>query len=68
VERPKASVAEMLGEFAREFALLLLVFVPLDVLFKDPREPFFWIGIAVTLVICVILFTGGVWIERRRRE
>jgi len=41
----------MLGEFAREFALLLLVFVPLDVLFKDKREPYFWIGIAVTLVI-----------------
>ena len=58
----------MFGEFAREFALLLLVFVPLDVLFKDEREPYFWIGIAVTLVICGILFTGGVLIERRRRE
>jgi drug/metabolite transporter (DMT)-like permease len=68
MDRPKASVAEMLGEFAREFALLLLVFVPLDVLFKDEREPYFWIGIAVTLVICAILFTGGVWIERRRQE
>jgi hypothetical protein len=58
----------MFGEFAREFALLLLVFVPLDVLFKDQREPYFWIGIAVTLVICALLFTGGVLIERRRRE
>ena len=68
MDRPKASVAEMFGEFAREFALLLLVFVPLDVLFKDQREPYFWIGIAVTLVICALLFTGGVLIERRRRE
>jgi hypothetical protein len=58
----------MLGEFAREFALLLLVFVPLDVLFKDQDEPYSWIGIALTLVICAILFTGGVLIERRRRE
>jgi hypothetical protein len=58
----------MFGEFAREFALLLLVFVPLDVLFKDEREPYFWIGIAATLVICALLFTGGVLIERRRRE
>jgi hypothetical protein len=58
----------MFGEFAREFALLLLVFVPLDVLFKDQREPYFWIGIAVTLVICALLFTGGVLIERRGRE
>ena len=68
MDRPKASVAEMFGEFAREFALLLLVFVPLDVLFKDEREPYFWIGIAATLVICPPLFTGGVLIERRRRE
>jgi hypothetical protein len=58
----------MLGEFARELALLLLVFVPLDVLFNGEREPFFWIGIAATLVICAVLFTGGVWIERRRSE
>jgi len=58
----------MLGEFAREFALLLLVFVPLDVLFKDQDEPYFWIGIAATLVICAILFTGGVLIERKRRQ
>lgn len=61
-------MAEMLGEFAREFALLLLVFVPLDVLFKDQGEPYFWIGIALTLLICAILFTGGVLIERKRRQ
>jgi hypothetical protein len=63
------TVAEMMGEMFREAAVLVLVFVPLEVL----GGYHFTLGWTITSLIvettaitCVVLATIGMWIERRR--
>ena len=57
-----ASVAKMFGEFCREAAVLLVVFIPLDLWRPLPGAPMqgnWWgLGTAIT-----VLFCGGVIME-----
>lgn len=66
-QKEKCSVLEMIGEFLRELAVLIFVFVPLE-LWKgngsDQRQ-FIWIVVwTVTLALCSL--TMGVVLERKR--
>lgn len=63
-EMEKASVLEMLGEFLREAAVLVLVFVPLELYKPGHQISLKWylciIGLSVTLLL------SGVFLERIR--
>jgi hypothetical protein len=61
----RKSVMEMVGEFLREAAVLVLVFVPLDV---AVREKFSGAGLAGALVISAGLLIGGIILQRKRSE
>jgi hypothetical protein len=57
----------MLGEFLREIAVLVLVFVPLEVwkgLDSNPRQ--LAIVLTATAVISIASLTGGIILERKR--
>ena len=53
------SVAEMIGEFLRDVAILVLVLYPLDV------KPLSRLDRELIVVLCVSLLTMGIIIERR---
>lgn len=55
------SVAEMIGEFLRDTAILVLVFYPLDV------KPLTRVDRELILVVSFILLTLGIIIEVRRK-
>ena len=61
----RKSVMEMVGEFLREAAVLVLVFVPLDL---AVREQFSGAGLAGAVVISAGLLIGGIILERKRPE
>ncbi|MFT4111695.1 hypothetical protein [Silvibacterium sp.] len=66
-EREKSSVSEMIGEFVREIAVLVIVFVPLEA-YKDRAWPV-WELIAImvtTVLIGIGILALGIAIERRR--
>jgi len=66
-ENEKCSVSEMIGEFLRELAVLVLVFVPLESYRGTHLRPWQLSGaIAITVVIALAIFSAGVAIERRR--
>jgi hypothetical protein len=67
MDENRKSIAEMLGEFVLETALLVLVFVPLDLLFRNPN-PYPWLGILATVLLSGVLLTIGIIIERLRGE
>lgn len=58
----KKSVSEMIGEFLRDVAILVLVFYPLDMkpLSRMDRE--------LIVIASVLLLSFGIIIERRRRS
>jgi hypothetical protein len=59
---------KMWGAYFREAAVLVLVFVPIELLY--PRRPYDrkWLGwFALTLVSSYILLRFGMWLERSRR-
>ena len=56
------SVAEMIGEFLRDVAILVLVLYPLDV------KPLSRLDRELIVVLCVSLLTMGIIIERRRKS
>jgi hypothetical protein len=58
----KKSVAEMIGEFLRDIAILVLVFYPLDL---KPLTP---LDRELIVLICLSFLTMGIIIERRRRS
>jgi hypothetical protein len=61
----KKTVAEMLGEFLREAAVLLAVFIPLEAVFR--KEAFSWWWVCGTLALLVVpILVAGMVIERRR--
>jgi hypothetical protein len=70
VDEPK-SVAAMIGEMLRDVAVLMLVFVPLDV-FIAWHFTLSWTAsiliIETTLLGCGILAAIGIWVERRRER
>jgi hypothetical protein len=67
-EREKSSVAEMLGEFFREQAILILVFVPLES-FRSANSPVRVLleMIGATLLVSSGFLLLGIVIERGRR-
>ena len=52
-------IAEKLGEFLREIAALVLVFIPLD-LWRDRITGGRVVGV---LLVCAILFMFGLWFD-----
>jgi len=65
------SISEMIGEMLRETAVLVLVFVPLDVLLLF-YSSFGWkeivLLIDVTLVFASLVGALGIWMERTRER
>jgi len=59
VSSENKSVAEMIGEFLRDVAILVLVLYPLDV------KPLSRLDRELIVVLCVSLLTMGIIIERR---
>ena len=66
-EIERLGIAEMVGEFLREAAVLVAVFIPLDLAISDDHNLTFWWGVAI-VVLPVGFFAAGVWIERTRRQ
>jgi len=62
VAADRKSVSEMIGEFLRDVAILVLVFYPLDM------KPLSRIDRELIVVASVLLLTLGIIIERRRRS
>ncbi len=62
----RRTVAEMLGEFLREIALLVSVFIPLDLAIESKPLTLEWI--AAILIFGGGFLTVGVLIERRRKQ
>ena len=60
----KKTVAEMLGEFLREAAVLLAVFIPLEAALR--REAFMWWWFRATVIAAVPILAMGMIVERRR--
>jgi hypothetical protein len=63
----KSSVLEMLGEFLREIAVLVLVFVPLEV-WKGAQGNASTLAIVLilTAVVSILSLVAGIIIERIR--
>jgi hypothetical protein len=60
----KRSVLEMVGEFMREAAVLVSVFMPLDMMIEG--KPWTAARLAGTAVVSLALLAAGVTIERLR--
>ena len=58
----KKSVSEMIGEFLRDVAILVLVFYPVDM------KPLSRIDRELIVIASVLLLSLGIIIERRRRS
>jgi hypothetical protein len=66
-EDRRESVLHMLSEFLRELAALILVFVPLDYLFKgDQLGPNFWPEVIGVAVVSGFLLVSGIIVERKK--
>ncbi len=62
-EREKSSVTEMVAEFLREAAVLVLVFVPLEFYKNRPTSPY-WIPGVVLFSLATL--AAGITLERTR--
>jgi hypothetical protein len=62
----RKSAAEMLADFMREAACLVVVFGFLDVFLEGETPDGWWTFWVITA--SVILLVGGIVIERRRRD
>jgi len=60
----KKSVAEMIGDFFREAAVLVIVFAFLDKLIDPGSLTILWIS--GTIALSVFLLAVGIVVERRR--
>jgi hypothetical protein len=61
----RKTTPEMLGEFMREVALLVLVFVPLEFFLQAERR-YRWSAIFGAFLLSGILLSTGIIVERRR--
>jgi len=61
----RKTTPEILGEFMREVALLVLVFVPLE-FFLQIHERYRWRVMIGAVVVCGVLLTAGIMMERKR--
>jgi uncharacterized membrane protein YgdD (TMEM256/DUF423 family) len=62
-EHEKSWVSGMIGEFLRETAVLVLVFVPLEVYKDRPSSPYWIVGV---LVFSGATLAAGIVLERKR--
>ncbi len=62
-DNDRKSVAEMLGEFLREAAVLTAVFLPMDRVVAQ-RANFTWEWLWVTLLISAVLLVVGIMAEK----
>ncbi len=62
----RKSTTEMVGDFLREFALLVLVFVPLEFFLQGSGE-YRWPAIISAFVFSTLLLVIGIVIERTRK-
>jgi hypothetical protein len=62
----KDGIAKMFGEFFREAAVLAFVFIPLDLLINQRPVTIVW-GVTI-VVVPMVFFAVGVYLERTRRE
>jgi len=60
----RKDIKEMVGEFFREIAALVIVFAFLDKLVFQQGITFYWS--VATVVLAFVLLVFGIWIERRR--
>ena len=60
----RKSRIEMMGEFLREIAVLLVVFVPLDAAFNPGTLP--WWHIASIFVLALGVGYLGMWLEEKQ--
>jgi hypothetical protein len=61
----RKTTTEMIGEFMREVALLVLVFVPLE-FFLQADDQYRWPGIVAASIFSASLLIIGIVIERVR--
>ena len=59
----KRTPAEMVGDYLREIAVLVMVFVPLDAVFSRVLTLRLLLA---TLVISGVFLAGGIWVEVKR--
>lgn len=66
-ELEKCSVSEMIGEFIREVAVLVLVFVPLEA-YRGVHWKWWVLALAVagTIIVALLILAIGISIERQR--
>ena len=63
------SLAEMLGEYLREAAVLILIFVPIDLLIPKGEGQGHSISakwLIATLALSLAMLGAGMWAERRK--
>jgi hypothetical protein len=60
----KKTIGEMIGEFFREAALLVGVFIPLDMVFSE--KPISRLVLGFGMTVFVLFFVVGIVIERER--
>ncbi len=63
---------EMLGQYLRDAAVLVLIFVPIDLLIpqlrtNQPVDRKWLIEVVVTLAVSGVLLSCGMWAERREK-
>ena len=61
----RKSTPEMPGEFFREFALMALVFVPLEFFLQAPQS-YRWHVMIAAIVLSGLFLAGGIIIKRTR--
>jgi hypothetical protein len=66
-DNDRKSVAEMLGEFLREAAVLTAVFLPMDRVVAQ-RANFTWEWLWVTLLISAVLLIIGIMVDKVRKD
>src|SRR5437660_11209977 len=67
-QKPKRK-AKFWGEYFRESAVLVLVFIPIDLIVPrllDPDKafPHWWLWVIVTVVMSFGLLRFGIWVEK----
>jgi len=63
------NTSEMIGEYLREAAVLILIFVPIDILiprYSNLQKPISLTWLIATLVLSLAVLSAGMWRERRK--
>jgi len=66
-KREVKDVGEMIGDFLREAAVLVLVFFPLDIAMKDGGNiPLSFVSVVIALSLSLLV--AGIYFEKKRGE